>query len=107
MVRILDNPIFNESALPDYAYLTAEETAQAFGWCVKTLRNHQTKGEFPQPTAYPWGKAYNVGALREFLRSYARREVENAKGAEIVREGAKAIKRTRRRQSRAKLLEAL
>lgn len=102
------NPIFDEKTLPDYAFLTAKETAQAFGWCTKTLEKYQDYGHFPQPTIYPWGKAYyNVGAVREFLRGVARREVGNVKSDEVIKEGGKMVKKAQSRKARQRLLRTL
>lgn len=99
--------IFDEARFPDYAFLSPSELAEVFQVSEKTLRKFHTERGFPPPMEYPWGNAYNVGAIREFLRGFARQGVTNVKISSAVEEGGKAVKNASGRATRGRILKAL
>lgn len=58
--------LFNPQT-PDYAFLTEEEVAEAFGAKSGTIKNWRSKG-FPDPIDVPGKVAYDVGSIRAWLR---------------------------------------
>lgn len=57
---------------PDYAFITEEEIAAAFGAADGTIRNWRSTKGFPSPMDVPGKKAYDVGSLRDWLKRLAR-----------------------------------
>ena len=62
--------LFNPQT-PDYAFLTEEEVAEAFGAKSGTIRNWRPRG-FPDPIDVPGKVAYDVGSIRAAQASYQR-----------------------------------
>lgn len=76
----MDNRLFDEAALPDYAVLSIQEVQEAFGIKERTYFKWVSQGKFPKPRKYPGKKGYPVALIREYLRNQAEEAVREARG---------------------------
>lgn len=60
-----------DTTVPDWAFLTLEETCKAFGVEQATLYTWRKSKDFPEPTTYPGCSGYPIGVLRSYLKESA------------------------------------
>lgn len=87
-----------DPSVPDWAFLTIEETCKAFGVEAKTLQDWKREQDFPEPTRYPGVSGYPLSVLRAFLKDREKSAAAGyrSKRSQSATEGKKEGKITRR-----------
>ena len=84
--------LFNPQT-PDYAFLTEEEVAEAFGAKSGTIRNWRPRG-FPDPIDVPGKVAYDVGSIRAWLKRLTREATSANKKKPILQRDGNLVGKT-------------